>query len=107
MRLVERHIIKRTDARFAAIDTAAFASKNRYNAANYVIRQSFVSEGVYLDYHEMHYRMKEHDAYKALPAKVAQWVLRILDQNWQSFFAALSAWQADPSKFLGRPKLPG
>jgi putative transposase len=30
-----------------------------------------------------------------------------LDQNWLSFFAALVAWQADPSKFLGRPKLPG
>ena len=107
MRLVERHIIKRTDARFAAIDAAAFASKNLYNAANYMIRQSFISEGVYLNYHEIHYRMKDHDAYKALPAKVAQWVLRILDQNWQSFFAALAAWQADPSKFLGRPKLPG
>ena len=36
-------------------------------------------------------------------AKVAQWVLRQLDKNWQSFFAALAAWQADPSKFLGRP----
>ena len=29
----------------------------------------------------------------ALPAKVAQWVLRLLDKNWQSFFAALAAWQ--------------
>jgi putative transposase len=34
-------------------------------------------------------------------------VLRLLDKNWQSFFAALSAWQEDPSKFLGRPRLPG
>jgi putative transposase len=34
-------------------------------------------------------------------------VLRLLDQNWQSYIAALAAWQADPSKFLGHPKLPG
>jgi putative transposase len=106
MELVERHVIKRTDARFGAIDAAAFASKNLYNAANYVIRQSFIREGVYLGYYEMHRRMKDHEAYQALPAKVAQRVLRILDKNWQSFFAAKAACQADPSKFLGRPKLP-
>lgn len=107
MQLVERHVIKRTDSRFAAIDAAAFASKNLYNAANYVVRQSFIHTGVYLNYHEMDRHMQGHEAYQALPAKVAQWVLRILDKNWQSFFEALAAWQADPSKFLGRPRLPG
>jgi putative transposase len=107
MQLVERHVIKRADPRFTVIDAAAFASKNLYNAANYAVRQSFIREGVYLNYHEMHRRMKDHEAYQALPAKVAQWVLRLLDKNWQSFFAARSAWQADPSQFLGRPKLPG
>jgi putative transposase len=107
MQLVERHVISRADPRFAAIDAASFASKNLYNAANYIVRQSFIQEGVYLTYHEMHRHMKDHEAYQALPAKVAQWVLRLLDQNWQSFFAALAAWRADPSKFLGRPRLPG
>jgi hypothetical protein len=38
MQLVERHVIKPTDPRFAAIDRAAFASKNLCNAANYVVR---------------------------------------------------------------------
>ena len=94
MQLVERHVIKRADPRFAAIDAAAFASKNLYNAANY------------LNYYELHQRMKGHEAYQALPAKVAQWVLRILDQNWQSFFTALAAWQEDPTAFLGRPCIP-
>jgi hypothetical protein len=107
MQLVERHVIKRTDARFVAIDAAAFASKNLYNAANYLVRQSFIHEGVYLNYHEMYRCMKDHEEYKALPAKVAHWVLRLLDQSWQHYFAALAAWQADPSKFLGHPKLPG
>lgn len=107
MQLVERHVIKRADPRFLAIDRAAFASKNLYNAANYTVRQAYIYEGVYLDYHEMDRRMHGHEAYHALPAKVAQWVLRLLEQNWQSFFAALAAWKADPSRFLGRPKLPG
>ena len=54
MQLVERHVIRRADRRFAAIDRAAFASKNLYNAANYVVRQSFLHEGVYLDCRELH-----------------------------------------------------
>jgi hypothetical protein len=33
-RLVERHVIKRADQRFKAIDRAAFAAKSRHNAAN-------------------------------------------------------------------------
>ena len=107
MQLVERHVIKRADPRFTAIDRAAFASKNLYNAANYVVRQSFIQQGVYLTYHEMDRRLQDHEAYRALPAKVAQWVVRLLDTNWQSFCAALATWQEDPAKFLGRPKLPG
>ena len=45
MRLVEQHVIKRTDPRFVPIDAAAFASKNLYNAANYELRQAFIFQG--------------------------------------------------------------
>jgi len=100
MQLVEQHVISRADRRFAAIDRAAFASKNLYNAANYELRQAFIFQGVRLSYPEMHQRMKGHDAYQALPAKVAQQVLMVLDRNWTAFFAALDAWKADPSQFL-------
>lgn len=106
MQLVEQHVIGKSDPRYTGIDAAAFASKNLYNAANYEVRQAFIFQGVYLNYHEMHRRMKSHEAYKALPAKVAQQVLRTLDKNWQSFFKAIAAWREAPSKFLGRPKLP-
>jgi putative transposase len=106
MRLVEQHVICDTDARFATIDRAAFASKNLYNAANYLVRQSFIHEGVYLPVAAVYHRIKEHEAYTALPRKVSNDVLRQLDHNWRAFFAALAAWNADPSRFLGRPHLP-
>lgn len=106
MQLVEQHVISRSDARFASIDAAAFASKNLYNAALYLVRQSYLFEGRYLDYYAVYARMKDHDAYRGLPAKVAQQVLRLLDQNWQSYFAACLAYQEDPSKFRKHPKLP-
>jgi putative transposase len=107
MQLVEQHLIRLTDPRFAAIDAAAFASKNLYNAANYVVRQSFIHEGMYLTYAEVFHRIKDQEAYQALPRKVSNDVLRLLDKNWRSFFKALAAWQGDPSAFLRRPKLPG
>jgi putative transposase len=106
MQLAERHIIKSTEHRFAEIDKLAFKSKNLYNAANYVIRQSFTYGWGYINYNEMNRLMKYHQAYKALPAKVSQQILMILDKNWKSFFEAVKVYKADSSKFTGRPKLP-
>jgi hypothetical protein len=40
MQLVEQHILTRNDSRFDAVDGAAFAAKNLYNAATYIIRKA-------------------------------------------------------------------
>lgn len=106
MQLVEQHVITPTDSRFAVIDAAAFAAKNLYNAANYRVRQSFIHDGVYLNYHEIYRLMKGTEQYQALPRKVSQHVLRLLAQSWQSFFAAIAAYRENPSTFTGRPGLP-
>ncbi|HEY6286437.1 MAG TPA: RNA-guided endonuclease TnpB family protein, partial [Ktedonobacteraceae bacterium] len=103
---MEQHVISRKDPRYVVIDAAAFASKNLYNAALYEIRQSYIFEGHYFSYNEMDKRMQQHEAYKALPAKVAQRVLNQLDQNWRSFFAACKEYGQDPSKFMGPPRFP-
>lgn len=107
MQLVEQHIIDQKDQRYQAIDAAAFASKNLYNAALYEIRQAFLHHSVSLSYPEMDTQMQSHEAYKALPAKVAQQVLRLLEKNWKSFFEGCKAYQDDPSTFKARPRLPG
>src|SRR2546430_16554322 len=96
MQLVEQHVIKKSDPRYGVIDKAAFASKNLYNASLYEIRQAFIHEGKYLSYTKMDKLMQKHEAYKALPAKVAQQVLIRLDKNWQSFFEARESWNEDP-----------
>jgi putative transposase len=106
MQLVERHVIAKSDPRYALIDEAAFKSKNLYNAANYEIRQSYIHEGTYLNYHKMYRRMQTHEAYRALPAKVSQQILQQLANAWESFFKACEEYRADPTKFLARPKLP-
>src|SRR4029450_3767567 len=103
MQLVEQHVIDRDDPHYSVIDEAAFKSKNLYNAALYEVRQAYIHEGKYLNYSVMDKLMKQHEAYKALPAKVSQQVLRLLDKNWVSFFEARKAYEEDPSKFTGGP----
>jgi putative transposase len=106
MHLVEQHVISRSDPRFAAIDAAAFAAKNLYNAANYLVRQAFILEHRYLGYAWVFHLVKHTDAYTALPRKVSTDILRQLDTNWRAFFAASDAYREDPSTVVGRPKLP-
>jgi putative transposase len=106
MQLVEQHCIDCHDPRRPAIDVAAFASKHLDNAALYVTRQAFLHEGRVVSYEDLARELKTRAEYRALPAKVAQWVLRQVTLAWKSYFAACAAWEADPSRFVGHPKLP-
>jgi putative transposase len=107
MRLVEKHLIRKSDLRFAVIDQAAFASKNLYNQANYLIRQVYLHEGTYLPYAEIFHRLKTHEASCALPRKVSNSILLHLHKNWIGFFAGMEAYTENPSQFTGRPCIPG
>ncbi|MGK7924051.1 MAG: RNA-guided endonuclease InsQ/TnpB family protein [Spirulina sp.] len=106
MKLAERHIIKRGHKFWTEIDGLSWQAKNLYNAANYLIRQNFMYGHGYLSYKKMASLMKETEQYKALPAKVSQQVLRGLENNWKSFFAANQVYKMNADKFLGRPKIP-
>ena len=103
---VERHIIKESNPYWKEIDQLCFLSKNLYNSANYLVRQSFIFEGVYLGFNQVYHLVKNSVDYQALPRKVSQQVLRILDQNWKSFFEAFKVYKEKPQLFTGRPKLP-
>ena len=107
MKLVEQHVIKRSDPRYQRIAAAAFASKNLWNAANYLVRQSFIFQGVYLNNTAVFHLIKDHEAYQALPRKVSNQVLLQLHQAWVGFFEAMQEWREHPERFTGRPKLPG
>ncbi|MTJ17181.1 MULTISPECIES: RNA-guided endonuclease TnpB family protein [unclassified Dolichospermum] len=106
MQLTERHIIKKTHKHYREIDRLCFLSKNLYNVANYLIRQSFFKTGEILNYNQTQKLLQSQFDYKNLPAKVSQQILMILDKNWKAFFQAQKAYQENPSKFLGKPKLP-
>jgi IS605 OrfB family transposase len=82
-------------------------SKNLYNHANYVIRQTLLKTGKWTRYQKLAETLKNSENYKALPAQTAQQTLKTLDQSWKAFFRATLEWKKNPDKFLGRPKMPG
>jgi IS605 OrfB family transposase len=106
MKLVERHIIRSNHRFYPEIDRLGWLSKNIYNYANYLIRQSFIFEEIYRPYNDIQKAVQVSECYQALPAKVSQQILMILDTNWRSFLSANRAFQSQPEKFKGRPKLP-
>ena len=106
MQLVERHKIKPSHRFWQQIDKLCFLSKNLYNYANYQVRQSSIFNKVYLGYNQLYHLVKNTSDYKALPAKVGQQILRLLDKNWRSFFKASKVYKTYPNKFKAAPKLP-
>jgi putative transposase len=104
--LVEQHVVKAGDEGYAEI-AAAFAAKNLYNLGNYTIRQSFFAGDGFIPYTRLDKLLKETEAYRALPSKVSQWVLKQVIGDWRSFFAGMRSWKREAEKFLGRPKPPG
>lgn len=104
MHLVEQHIIKKNDDRYKILDEVCFKSKNLYNAALYEIRQHFFNTKQFLSCFDVAkiFREKKQDDYYSLPCKVSQLTLKLLDQNFKSFFALLK--KKDHNKKKSIPK---
>ncbi|GGA25204.1 transposase [Okeania sp. KiyG1] len=107
MILVERHIIQKNHLFYAEIDQLCFLSKNLYNYANYLVRQSFIFENTNLSYYDLQKILSTQPDYQAMPAKVSQQILMILEKNWKSFLAANEVYKHNTSKFKSRPRIPG
>jgi putative transposase len=99
-------VIEKTHPQVRAIDEMAFASKNLWNLANYHVRQSFIFQKNYLNNTATFHVLKQTEAYKALPAKVANQVLLQLHHSWMAFFEAMEVYREHPEQFQGRPGLP-
>ena len=91
MQLVEQHIIKKNDKRYKGLDEVCFKSKNLYNAALYEIRQHFFNTKQFLNWFSVDkmFKEKKQDDYYNLPCKVSQQTLKLLNQNFKSFFSLL------------------
>ena len=82
MQLVEQHVIARSDPRCTAIDVAAFKAKNLYNAALYLVRQSYIIANRYLG-------MRPSITSRLSPDEGARDVPSVADQSGLASLAAL------------------
>ena len=106
MKLTQRMFVNLKHEYYNECDVLCFKSKNLYNAANYTIRQYYLLNNKFINYHQLDKLMQKHEAYKALPAKVSQQTLMILDKNWKSFFNAQKSFKENPQLFNKAPKPP-
>jgi len=87
------------------ISNLCHLSKNLYNQANYIIKNS--EQGKWIRYSELDKVLKEEsDNYQSLPAQTSQQILKLIDKSWKSFFRAIKAWKKHPDKFLKKPNPP-
>lgn len=107
---VEKHIIKKSHPHYSMFCEYTHLAKNVYNHANFVVRNEFVNTGKWLRYQELDKILRRdvmYPDYKNMPeAQSAQQTLRLLDNNWKSFFKTIKDWSKNKDKYSGRPKLP-
>ena len=106
MILSERHVIKKTNSLYSELDNLCFLSKNIYNSALYAIRQHYFKNKKYLSWVDVNNNFvkdKQVDYY-ALPCKVAQQTIKMVDNNMKSFFNALKVKNSKPKipKYLNK-----
>lgn len=108
MQLTERHFINEGSEQFAECVRIAHLSKNLFNTTLYTVRQHFFDTGKYLQYAKVcnDFASQDNPDYIALPRKVSQATMRLVDKAFKSFFQSLTHFKNNPSKFKGHPKLP-
>ncbi len=110
MKVVERHYIDRQHRDFPTLDDLSFKSKNLYNLCNYYMRQNFFEKGRHLNdrltIKELYAVLKPTEAYRALPAKVSNQVLKQVIHDWTAWKEATVAYFEDRSQFQRPPQIP-
>lgn len=107
---VEKHIIKKSHPIYSMFCEYTHLAKNLYNHANFLVRNEFVTTGKWLRYQDLNKILRQDvdhlDYANMMAAQSAQQTLRLLDNNWKSFFNSIKDWSKNKGKYAGKPKLP-
>lgn len=108
MKIVERHIIKKSDKNWKSLDNICFLSKNLYNSALYYIRKYKEENGKFIRYNDLEreFKLSNQKDYRAFPVNSSQQTLMIIDKSLISYFRLLSKWKKDNKSLSGCPKFP-
>lgn len=107
---VEKHIVKKSHPHYSMFCEYTHLAKNLYNHANFLVRNEFAKTGEWLRYQKLDEMLRQdidYPDYKNMMAtQSAQQTLRLLDNNWKSFFNSIKDWSKNKGKYAGKPKLP-
>lgn len=100
--------VKPTHLLYALLDEYAFLCKNLFNVVTYYQRQAFFSSRQTFNAFTLikRFTQEKQSDYKAIPAKIAQQIVKQVTQNFQSFWASIKSYRQDKSKFKSNPKPP-
>src|SRR6185312_777674 len=103
MQLVETHILNSKE-----IEAICVKAKLLYNQSLYYLRQSLFGNIEKFGEYELTGLFAEHneETYKDLPAQTSQQIIKLLFKNWKSYWTSIKDYKKNPSKYLGKPKLP-
>jgi putative transposase len=101
MKLTLKYKPKLDDKQVEIIEELSFHTTKLYNTANYECR-----ENAFQTYPAMEKSLKSnwHRAY--LHSHTYQQCLKMLEQNWKSYFKAAADYQKRPGKYYGKPQPP-
>lgn len=83
------------------IEELSYHTTKLYNIANYENR-----ENGFKNYHETEKLYKQNYHTQFLHSHTYQWCLKMLEQDWKSYFASIKDYKKNPNKYLGLPKPP-
>lgn len=108
MILSEQHVFTRGSKAFREFEELCRNANNLYNATMYCVRQSFFV-GKRLSYPEVNKQfIREGQVdYYSLPTKISQQVQRNVESAWTSYFHEIKDYKKNPSKYQGKPNIPG
>jgi len=87
--IVKQQVTKKNLDIYNLFKELTHISKNLYNQALYIIRQEYFNNKKYLNYINLDKRLKNDENYKLLQSGCSQQILKIVDQNFKSFFSLL------------------
>ena len=99
--------IKKTHPLYELFTDITIKSKNLYNLALYTERQYYFEHKKIIPRFTLQTMLKETDAFKQLPSKASQMITHQVYQTMNSFLRATKEYYKNPSKFLGKPRIPG
>ena len=75
-------------------------SKNLYNEANYLIRQSYFTTGKKIEGIVLRANLQNSLNFKLLSQTTAFKIIKIVEDAWKSFEVTLTGWNQHPEKYF-------